>query len=125
MRSNFDVIRRDRELYEMWSTALLVPFLLSLPKAGMWFFWVATLLRGWLLTALLARAASGKVWGRVVFGLLLAFEVAISGALTMRSQLPMSDRITQGISALVMAYVAARAFRLVGAARAPNGAQQL
>ena len=129
MRNNFEVIRKDRELYEMWWMSLLVPFLLSLPNIAAWFFkgltWFGLAFRIWLVTALLSRAARGKDWGRVVFGLFMAFEAVIGGLAAMSALLPMTGRVVAGVTALFTAWMSARAFRLVGATRAPSEAHQL
>ncbi len=126
MRNNFEVVRRDRELFELWWMSLFMPVVLGLPNIAAWFFkgltWGALAFRIWLMTALLSRAARGKDWARVVFGLIMAFEAAIGGLAMMSAQLPMTGRAVGGVTAAFMAWLSARAFRIVGATRATNEA---
>ncbi len=116
----FELIRRDRELFEMWLIPLVVRLVLGLNVYGAWFFWLVTLIRVALATYLLSRAAQGKAWGRVVFGVLVGYEAVMLPLILMRPGTPGTEQIILGIKALAMSYVFLRACRVIGRARVPQ-----
>ena len=115
-----ELIRRDRDLFEMWLIPLVVRLLLGVSVFGAWFFWLVTLIRAALATYLLSRAAQGKAWGRVVFGVLVGYEAVMLPMISMRPGTPGTERSILGIKALAMSYVFLRAFRVIGRARVPQ-----